>query len=92
MNALSLIDSKLGAQQTDLDMYIAFGSAFFSGLTNYLKSAEKAGEHRAIILMYTELINKIIKIRNKMDIEKHDIIRGVSTQENKGKTVEYYLL
>jgi hypothetical protein len=68
--ATSFLVSTDGAPKTDLDMYIAFGSAFFSGLTNYLKSAEKAGEHRAIILMYTELINKIIKtIHCDSDIE-----------------------
>ena len=73
--ATSFLVSTDGAPKTDLDMYIAFGSAFFSGLTNYLKSAEKAGEHRAIILMYTELINKIIKtIHCDCDIEDGSVV------------------
>jgi hypothetical protein len=48
----------------DIPMYIAFGSAFFSGLTNLLNPATKSGEHRGIILMYTDLINKITECVN----------------------------
>ena len=53
-----------GSPTTDLSMYIAFGSAFFSGITNLLNSATKSGEHKGVILMYTELINKIITTIN----------------------------
>jgi hypothetical protein len=62
--ATSYLVTTDGVPQTDLDMYIAFGSAFFSGLTNYLNSATKAGEHKGVILMYTYLINRIIKTLN----------------------------
>ena len=57
--ATSYLVTTDGDPSTDLSMYIAFGSAFFSGLTNLLNSATKSGEHKGVILMYTELINKI---------------------------------
>ena len=50
--------------ESNLDMYVAFASAFTSGITNYINAATKAGDHSGIILMYTELINKIIKTLN----------------------------
>ena len=53
--------------QNKLDMILAFTSAVTSGITNYLNSGEKAGEHTGLITMYTELINKIIKTLNMCD-------------------------
>jgi len=53
-----------------LETYFAFSSAVTSGLNNYFDNATNGEQHTRLIIMYTELFNKIKKIIDNLNEQK----------------------